>query len=230
MLPQAVLLAVDDALIRWALEKELSTYGVEVHKVKTDTASLTRVHWADCGMVFLDVAVTGRDGLARLKAIREASPDTKVVVLGCDTDPVVKRAAFDRGAWQFVDKPFELQDVIGSVRSEFGAYTRRRRHRRYLCRLPLRVSILAPESGAPVELATLSCKTVDVGPGGMRVLTCYQLRVGQRLRSRVLRPADPCAAHVPLDAVAEVVWLSTTRSGLTGGLRWLPAPNPGRTS
>ena len=230
MPPDSVLLAVDDALIRWALEKELTARGVAVHGVETAAAVLARVRGSAYGLVLMDVQAPETEGLALLEAIRESSPDTLIVVLGCDADTAVKRAAFDRGAWQFVDKPFDLQDVIGLVRSVFGAYSRRRRHQRYLCRLPLRVSLLAPAPGSRVELDTLSCKTVNVGPGGMRLLTGFRLHVGQRLRATVLRPGDPCAVHVPPEAEAEVVWLSTTGSRFTGGLRWLSPPSPGRTS
>jgi len=230
MPPATVLLAVDDALIRWALEKDLSARGVEVCEVKTDPDALTRVCWADYGLVFLDLDPARKDGLSRIESIHESSPETKVVILGCDVDPAVKRAAFDRGVWQVVEKPFDLRDVVGLVRSVFGAYTQKRMHRRYLCRLPLRVSVLAGAPGSQVELETLSCNTVDVGPGGMRVLTGYPLQVGQLLKASVMRPGDPCAAHVPRDAVGEVIWLGTTGNGFAGGLRWLPASTPDRIS
>ena len=230
MPPPTILLAIDDALIRWALDKELSARDVVVHRVESGTGALERIRGAFYGLVFLDIHLPDAEGLALLESIHESSPESLIVVLGCDVEPAVKRAAFDRGAWQFVDKPFDLRDVVGLVRSVIGAYTRRREHRRYLCRLPLRVSLLSPEPGAPVELDTLSCNTVDVGPGGMRVRTGYQLRVGQRLRAQVLRPSDPCAVHVPPNAEAEVVWLGATGNGFTGGLRWLSGATPDRTS
>lgn len=230
MPPETVLLAVDDGLIRWALEKDLSSRGVEVCGVETHFGALAHVQWAGYGLVFLDVDPARKDGLALLESIRDSAPETRVVILGCDVDPAVKRAAFDRGVWQVVEKPFDLRDVVGLVRSVFGGYTRRREHQRFLCRLPLRVSLLGEAPGSQVELDTLSCNTVDVGPGGMRLLTGYQLRVGQRLKARVMRPSDPCAAHVPQDAVAEVIWLGTTGSGFTGGLRWVSTSTPDRIS
>lgn len=230
MSPKTVLLAVDDALIRWALEKDLSARGVEVHGVESAAATLERVRGNDYGLIFLDVDLPDARGLTLLDSMHESSPRTKIVVLGCDVDPVVKRDAFDRGAWQFVDKPFDLRDVVGLVRSVFGAYSENRSHRRYLCRMPLRVSLLGPSSDSPVELENLSCSTVDVGPGGMRLLTNYRLRVGQRLRAGVLRPGEPCAVHVPLRGEAEVVWSGRTESGFTGGMRWLSGPTPDRTS
>ena len=230
MPPESVLLAVDDGLIRWALEKDLSARGVEVCGVETDTASLARVRWSDYGLVFLDLDPAGKDGLRLLESIHKSSPGAKVVILGCDVDPAVKRAAFERGVWQVVEKPFDLRDVVGLVRSIFGSYSPRRDHRRYLCRLPLRVSVLAGEHDSRVELETLSCNTVNVGPGGMRLLTDYPLKVGQRLTACVMRPSDPCAAHVPRDAVGEVVWLGTTGNGFTGGLRWVSASTPDRIS
>ena len=229
MVPRSVLLIVDDALIRWALEKELSPYGVEVHGVETGAAALERIHETPYGLAFLDPQLPDADGLALLEPIRERSPDAKVVVLGCDASPEVKRNAFTRGAWQFVDKPFNLRDVMGLVRSRFGEHMPKRRHERYLCRLPLRASLPAPAAGAtPAELDNLTCTTVDVGAGGMRLRTGYRLRIGQRLQARVLRPRDPCASYVQPES--ELVWLDATESGFTGGLRWLSGPTPGQTS
>jgi DNA-binding response OmpR family regulator len=229
MVPRSVLLIVDDALIRWALEKELSPYGVEAHGVETGAAALERIHEIPYGMAFVDPQLPDADGLTLLEPIRERSPDAKIVVLGCDASPEVKQDAFTHGAWQFVDKPFNLRDVMGLVRSRFGAHTPKRKHERYLCRLPLRVSLPAAEAEAtPVELDNLTCTTVDVGAGGMRLRTGYRLRVGQRLRARVLRPQDPCASY--MRPQAEVVWLDPTESGFSGGLRWVSGPTPGQTS
>jgi len=229
MVPRSVLLVVDDALIRWALEKELALYDVEVHGVGTGADALGRTRGTRYGMAFLDVQLPDADGLTLLEPLREHSPEARIVVFGCDASPEVKQTAFTRGAWQFIDKPFDLRDVVGLVRSRFGAYTEKRRHERYVCRLPLRVSLLAPPGAAtPVELENLRCTTVNVGPGGMRLRTDYRLRVGQRLRARVLRPGDPCASYMQPEA--EVAWLDASESGCTAGLRWLTEPTPSRTS
>ena len=143
----------------------------------------------------------------------------------------VAAAVFLPGA-ALADLPasFDLRDVVGLVRSVFGAYTEKRRHRRYLCRVPLRVSLFASSPGSRIELDNLTCTAVNVGPGGMRLSTGYRLRIGQRLRARVLRPGEPCAVHVPPGGKAEVVWLGATERGFTGGLRWMSGPTPGRTS
>ena len=93
------------------------------------------------------------------------------------------------------------------------------------------LDIKLPAAGAeatPVELDNLTCTTVDVGAGGMRLRTGYRLRVGQRLQARVLRPRDPCASY--MRPKAEVVWLDPKESGFSGGLRWLSGATPGQTS
>jgi DNA-binding response OmpR family regulator len=231
MLPRCVLLVLDNQLICWALEKELSAHGVEVHRIETGAAALDRIRRTRCGVVFLDLQQPDGDGLALLEPIRDGSPETKTVVFGCDAPPDVKRTAFARGAWQFVDKPFDLRDVVGLVRSQFGSHAEKRRHDRYLCHLPLRVSLLASESATTADrLDNLSCTTVDVGPGGMRLRSGYPLRAGRRIQARVLRPEDPCAICVPREAEAEVVWHDATGSESVAGLRWLPGSTPGRIS
>lgn len=227
---KSVLVAVEDALIRWALEKELSAHGIEAQAVETGADALERTAQTEFGIAFVDLGLPDTDGLKLLESIGGSSPDTRLVLFGCDVHPTVKRAAFDRGAWQVVEKPFVLKDLIGLVRSVFGPYERTRLHRRYLCRLPLRLQLLAASSDSGTDLDAMRCNTLDIGPGGMRIRIDTRLRVGQRLRAHVLLPQDPCAARLPKNAEAEVVWLGTRGTGFTGGLRWLSASTPGRTS
>ena len=83
-----------------------------------------------------------------------------------------------------------------------------------------------------LDLANLEATCLDVGPGGMRLETIYQLRVGQKIRSASRQRQDepPYASFVPPTAISEVVWATPGVSGCVAGLRLNAKINPDRAS
>ncbi len=183
---KCVLVVDDDDLICWALEKELSPLGLVVHGVEAGSDALTRIRGSAYRLAFLDIELPDVNGLELLEPIHEASPQTRIVILSAAGSPENKRVAFARGAWQFIEKPFEIPDIVGVVSSTFGDYTEKRRDERYLCRLPLRVGVISNGSERP---SLIGGTTVDVAAGGLRLETGYPLHVGQRVRPG--RPRGP---------------------------------------
>jgi DNA-binding NarL/FixJ family response regulator len=67
-------------------------------------------------VVLLDVRMPGLDGLAVLAQIRERYPRVAVVMLSALDDPVLIRAALERGAAAFVLKLIDPRDLAAAVR------------------------------------------------------------------------------------------------------------------
>jgi CheY-like chemotaxis protein len=228
---KCVLVVDDDELVCWALEKELSSRGLIVHGVDNGSDAMTRIRSGSYRLAFLDIHLPDGNGLELVDPIREVSPETRIVVVSTEATPENKRLAFARGAWQFLEKPFELDDVIGLANSTFGDYSEKRRHERFLCRLPLRVTLVShTQEEAALDLRNLGGTTVDIGPGGLRLETAYPLRIGQRVRASLSSTDDPCCKFVPPGVSAEVVWTEPADRGCTAGLRYLADPIPARIS
>jgi DNA-binding NarL/FixJ family response regulator len=63
----------------------------------------------------LDLAMPVLDGLQALPGIREASPETKIVILtGFDSDPL-RQEALLRGAHAYLEKSVALSDISAAV-------------------------------------------------------------------------------------------------------------------
>jgi CheY-like chemotaxis protein len=173
-------------------------------------------------IVFLDIHLPDANGIELLQEIDRISPDAIVIIMSGDASDSNRQRAYNGGAVQFLEKPFDLSEVHGIIKSTSGVYPQKRKHPRRVCRIPLRISIVnpAPEE-ALYDLHNLSGTMADVGSGGIRLRTEYPLRVGQSVRAHAASGNDPVLKLLPPQATAEVVWVDPTRDSYTAGLKFL---------
>jgi len=223
MSQKMVLVVDDDNLVCWALRKELANHRLNARIAESGAECLRAVRENRFDLVFLDIHLPDADGLDLLKSIRGLSPETRVVIISGDGNFQGKERALSEGAAQFLEKPFDISLVGRIAESIFLEFPRKRKHPRYLCSIPLRLSILAPSpEEAQFSLDSLGGTINDVGPEGVRVNTGYPLQEGQGVRLRVDGEGDPFSKMIPREATAEVVWAVPGDGMSTAGLRFLP--------
>jgi DNA-binding NtrC family response regulator len=112
-----VLVADDEALIRKALRGVLAKEGFQVTEASNGAEAWDRFRSERPDVVLLDLVLGDADGLDLLRRMHAESPDTKVLVV---TAHATIRAAVDAmrlGGYDFIKKPFELEEVIAAVRN-----------------------------------------------------------------------------------------------------------------
>jgi len=217
-----ILVVDDDSLIGWALQKELTNRGISTRIAATGMECLAAMRNSSFDLVFLDIHLPDANGIDLMKAIREISPETRVVIISADGSFQGKERALSEGAVQFLEKPFDMGVVVKVAESAFTEYSCKRKHWRYLCDIPLRLSVLAPSrEEAQFDLESLSVRVKDVGREGVRIKTEYPLREGQGVRLRVAEGGDPFSRMIPREASAEVVWAVPGEGMSTAGLRFV---------
>lgn len=77
-------------------------------------------------IVLTDIRMPKKDGLAMTKEILESSPFTKIVILSAYTDFSFTRQAIRLGAFDFVKKPFSIDEIIQVVLKAKAAYLEER--------------------------------------------------------------------------------------------------------
>ena len=107
-----ILIADDEDSLRWVLEKGLRQAGYEVSAVKDGESALRAFEAEPFDLVFLDVRMPGMDGLTALAKLRELRPDAHVIVMTAHGTMETAIQAMQRGAYDYLAKPFDLDEVV----------------------------------------------------------------------------------------------------------------------
>ena len=222
-MPQKKVLVVDDdPLICWALEKEFAGLGHSTRVVGNGADALSELRRQAHDIVFLDIHLPDGNGMTLLGEIERISPDTTIIVMSGDASETNRESAFAGGALQFLEKPFDLSEIHGILKSTLGEFAHKRKHPRHICRIPLRISVVepAPEE-AQYDLHNLSGMAADFGIGGLRLQTEYPLKVGQSVRVRADTKYDHFLRIVPSESPARVVWVAPAEDKVMAGLQFV---------
>src|SRR5688572_13418626 len=112
MMKHANILIVDDeSLVRWSLKERLEEHGYDVAEAETSADAL-RQPIADIDLVLLDFKLPDGDGLDVLRQIKERSPETLVIMMTGYSTVETAVEAMKRGAYHYVNKPFNLDEVM----------------------------------------------------------------------------------------------------------------------
>jgi two-component system nitrogen regulation response regulator GlnG len=115
MTPPTVLIADDDRSIRTVLTQALGRSGYQVRSTG-NAATLWR--WVEDGegdLVITDVVMPDENGLDLIPRIKRIRPDLRVIVMSAQSTLMTAVKAAQRGAFEYLPKPFDLQELIAVV-------------------------------------------------------------------------------------------------------------------
>ena len=121
MTTSTVLVADDDAGIRTVVGQALERAGYQV-RVTGNAATLWR--WISDGqghVVITDVVMPDENGLDLIPRIRKIRPELRVIVMSAQNTLLTAVKATERGAFEYLPKPFDLNDLIAVVRRALEA-------------------------------------------------------------------------------------------------------------
>jgi len=126
-----ILVADDDASIRNLLGYNLKTAGFETVLASSGTEAIALAH-GDFAVALVDLRMPGADGMEVLQYFREKHPDVPVVMISAHAHVRDALAAVRAGAFEYLNKPFEIDELISvtMAASRYGAALRENRHLR----------------------------------------------------------------------------------------------------
>lgn len=112
---QTVLIADDDAAIRTVLNQALTRAGYTV-RVTSNATSLWR--WVSEGegdLVITDVVMPDENAFDLLPRMKKARPDLPIIVMSAQNTFMTAVRASEKGAYDYLPKPFDLKELIAIV-------------------------------------------------------------------------------------------------------------------
>jgi two-component system, NtrC family, nitrogen regulation response regulator GlnG len=115
MADERILVVDDEESIRWVLSRGLSRRGWNVEGAETAGLALRRLSEQSYVLVFLDIRLPDLDGLSLLEQIRRLPDPPMVVIMTAQGTVDTAINAMKKGAYEYVIKPFDLEDVVDLV-------------------------------------------------------------------------------------------------------------------
>ncbi|MBI4971687.1 MAG: response regulator [Candidatus Omnitrophica bacterium] len=120
MLPESkkdihVLVVDDEAGIRDFLSMELAGQGYQISTAHNGTEAMEKIKKDHFRLVISDVRMPKVDGIQVLEAIKKIDPDTEVIMMTAYGDVEVAIKAMKKGAYDFVQKPFNLEEMVALI-------------------------------------------------------------------------------------------------------------------
>ncbi len=110
-----VLIADDDRSIRTVLTQALGRSGYQVRST-SNAATLWR--WVEDGegdLVITDVVMPDENGLDLIPRIKRVRPELRIIVMSAQSTLMTAVKAAQRGAFEYLPKPFDLKELLAVV-------------------------------------------------------------------------------------------------------------------
>ena len=117
----------DDRAIRWVLERALAQPDLEVECIDRADMALSRLLDDPPDVLVTDIRMPGIDGLDLMSRIREVHPDLPVIVMTAHSDLDSAVASYQGGAFEYLPKPFDVDEALALVRRAVAHARERKR-------------------------------------------------------------------------------------------------------
>ena len=122
--PRTILIADDDRAIRTVLSQALGRSG---YNVRATSSASTLWRWVEDGegdLVITDVVMPDENGLDLVPRIKRVRPELRVIVMSAQSTFATAVKAAQRGAFEYLPKPFDLKELLAVVERALAAPAR----------------------------------------------------------------------------------------------------------
>src|ERR1700750_455832 len=114
-MPATILICDDDSGIRTVLNQALGRAGYDVRLTGTAAGLWRWVSAGDGNLVITDVILPDESGFDLIPRIKRIRPDLPIVVMSAQNTILTAITAAERGAFDYLPKPFDLKELISVV-------------------------------------------------------------------------------------------------------------------
>src|SRR3989442_3413782 len=121
-----ILVVDDEKMIRWSLGEALRGWGFEPIEAETGSGALAAFEAESRAAVLLDINLPDASGLEVLRKIRQRQPDAVAIMITANVLVDETIGALRGGAYDFIGKPINLEELHVAIRNGIEASRLRR--------------------------------------------------------------------------------------------------------
>lgn len=186
-----ILVVDDEADIRELVAGLLEDEGHAIRTASNSDEALAAIRARKPSLALLDIWMQGGgiDGLELLDIIRTIDPDLPVVMISGHGNIETAVSALQRGAYDFIEKPFKSDRLVVVIQRALEAAALKRENRQLRAQAMTPTGIIGRSAAAAALRNTIS----KVAPANSRVLISGPPGSGKELVARQIHEASPRA-------------------------------------
>jgi DNA-binding NtrC family response regulator len=114
---ERILVVDDEKMIRWSLGEALKGWGFDPIEAETAAAGLSAFESEPTAAVLLDINLPDGSGLDVLRKMRQREPDAVIIMITANVLVDETIAALRGGAYDFIGKPINLEELHVAIRN-----------------------------------------------------------------------------------------------------------------
>src|SRR6516165_1631812 len=118
---EKVLIVDDEKLVRWTLRQKCEEWGYRVLEADNGSAALKVAHNESPDLVLLDVRLPDASGIDLLEQIKKAGDARAIIMITADPQLEDVKHALKLGAYDFVGKPLNFDELSVTVKNALEA-------------------------------------------------------------------------------------------------------------
>src|SRR5438552_956844 len=186
-----LLIVDDEEAARYGMRRALETFGCDIAEAESAETARARMRERRFDLLLLDVNLPGLSGLDFLKEIQEQSEQQKteaplVVIVTAHGSERLAVQAVKGGAYDYISKPFELDDLRLVVKNAFETIQLRRENRSLRRRIEIETSQRGALLGNSQAMQSVRAMIEKVADTDATVLVRGESGTGKELVAREL--------------------------------------------
>jgi two-component system nitrogen regulation response regulator GlnG len=113
----------DEHSVRWVLEKALQQAGLQTRCFERAEHLLEAIQGSQPDVLLTDVRMPGMDGIALMDRLTNDYPELPIIVMTAFSDLQNAVAAYRSGAFEYMPKPFDIDEAVALVQKAAGQNT-----------------------------------------------------------------------------------------------------------
>src|SRR5690606_15355320 len=113
---RSVLVVDDEADVRALLSDLLTEEGYKVRTADTAAKAVAEIEKQLPDLVMMDVQLPDQDGIALLRQLKKEHSELEMIVMTAFGGSSTAIKAMEHGAYDYVTKPFEIDDLLATLK------------------------------------------------------------------------------------------------------------------